>query len=175
MKPCRGMTTLPMRHGCFLRWNIARLTTITEPLSGSVADVLISFRILKIRELLRLSNNNLYCLTDQENSTTVTPIRHNIQSPQQVKTVFKVIETGTKRGKLKLVSSRGYTYTFKRSLKSGRDWQCTVRPKVNPCGAIIKEREGNFIPGITAHNHPVEKDAVMATKITKHKAFEDVF
>ena len=43
---------------------------------------------------------------------------------------FEIVEDSTKRGRNKLVDSRGYTYNVKRRRGGNIDWQCTVRPKV---------------------------------------------
>ena len=43
---------------------------------------------------------------------------------------FEIVEDSTKRGRNKLVDSRGYTYNVKRRRGGHIDWQCTVRPKV---------------------------------------------
>ncbi|KAL9977842.1 hypothetical protein ACROYT_G015294 [Oculina patagonica] len=45
---------------------------------------------------------------------------------------FQIVKDSTKRGKNKLVDNRGYTYNIERCCRDNSDWQCTVRPKVNP-------------------------------------------
>ena len=43
---------------------------------------------------------------------------------------FEIVEDSLKRGRNKLVDSRGYTYSVKRRRGGNTDWQCTVRQKV---------------------------------------------
>ena len=57
-------------------------------------------------------------------------------------------------------------------------WQCTVRPKGNPCKASVAERDGTFQAGKNSHNHSVEVGAATARKIVttvKAKALENKF
>ena len=79
---------------------------------------------------------------------------------------------------LKLIASDGYSYNIKRKLPNSTHWQCTSRPKTNPCRATVKEKDNVFEPGPTAHNHPPKIGSVVATKISfkvKEKAMEDLF
>ena len=46
---------------------------------------------------------------------------------------FQLVEDSTKRGRVKLVDSRGYTFNVKRRRVTATDWQCTSRPVSNPC------------------------------------------
>ena len=59
------------------------------------------------------------------------------------------------------------------------DWQCTVRPKMNPCRATVRQRgRGDFEPGKNLHNHQAQVGASTAAKITaqvKAMAVEDIF
>ena len=92
---------------------------------------------------------------------------------------YEIVELSTKRGRQKLIDSRGYTYNVQRRRGVTTDWQCTVRGKVNPCRARITQRGvANFEPGQHSHNHPAEVGAAMVARITarvKVKAVEDVF
>ena len=120
---------------------------------------------------------------------------------------FEIIEDSSKRGKSKLTDSRGYTYNVKRKRVNATDWQCTIRPKVNtnecllysgfyflnfylnhkflfasflqlnPCRAIVIEREGNFEVR-KEHNHPGNVGASNALKIVskiKQEAVANLF
>lgn len=92
---------------------------------------------------------------------------------------YEIVEQSTKRGRQKLIDSRGYTYHVQRRRGVTTDWQCTVRGKVNPCRArIIQRGVANFEPGPHNHNHPAEVGAAMVARVTAHvkaKAVEDVF
>ena len=57
-------------------------------------------------------------------------------------------------------------------------WQCTVRPKGNPCKASVAERDGTFQAGKNSHNHSADVGAATARKIVttvKAKALENKF
>ena len=113
----------------------------------------------------------------EESSIQDPSIRSVTETAQQIVT-YRLVEEGTIRRKMKLVSSSGYSYNIKRKLKSGTDWQCTVRRSRNPCRATLKERDGEFFPSATIHNHPSEEGAAIAAKVAaavKRKAMEDIF
>lgn len=92
---------------------------------------------------------------------------------------YEIVEQSTKRGRKKLIDSRGYTYNVQRQRGDITDWQCTVRRKVNPCKARITQRGvAHFQHGEHGHNHPAEVGAAMVARVTscvKAKAVEDVF
>ena len=76
---------------------------------------------------------------------------------------YKIVEQGSKRGKVKLIDSNGYTYNIKSRGVNIVYWQCSVRPKVNPCKALVIERGSSFnvvamftqTMGMTASDWPV--------------------
>lgn len=91
---------------------------------------------------------------------------------------FTLVENGTSRGKTSLVDSLGFTYNVHSKRPYATYWQCTMRPKGNPCKASVTERDGTFQAGKSAHNHSVEMGAITALKIistVKSKALEDKF
>ncbi|XP_022809866.1 uncharacterized protein LOC111346869, partial [Stylophora pistillata] len=92
---------------------------------------------------------------------------------------FEIVEDSTKRGRNKLVDSRGYTYNVKRRRGGHIDWQCTVRPKGNVCRATVVERaSGELVLGPTPHNHPGKVGASLAARIiakTKKEAVANLF
>lgn len=91
---------------------------------------------------------------------------------------FQVIEKGTQRRKTSLVDSLGFTYNLQSRRSYATYWQCTVRPKSNPCRASVIQRDGVFQPGKNAHNHVAEPGADIAAKImaaVKDKALDDKF
>ena len=91
---------------------------------------------------------------------------------------FQLVERGTKRGKTSLVDSHGFTNNVHSRRPYATYWQCTMRPKGNPCKASVTERDGTSQAGKSAHNHAVEMGAVTAAKIistVKSKALEDKF
>ena len=93
---------------------------------------------------------------------------------------YQVIEHSIKRGCQKLVvDSSGFTYNVQRRRRAVVDWQCTVRPKVNPCRATVIQRGAeDFRPGAHRHNHSAQVGADLAAKVTqrvKAMAVLDVF
>jgi len=91
---------------------------------------------------------------------------------------YQIVENSSKRGQPKLIDSQGFSYTLQRRRGVVTDWQCSVRPKVNPCRASVRQRDGQFQNGIHVHNHQAQVGALTAAKITaqvKAKAVEDIF
>ena len=89
---------------------------------------------------------------------------------------FQLVERATKRGKTSLVDSQGFTYNIHSRRPYATYWQCTMRPKGNPCKASVTERDRILQAGKSAHNHAVEMGAATAAKIistVKSKALED--
>ena len=91
---------------------------------------------------------------------------------------YKLVEEGAKRRRTMLVDSLGFTYNINAKRPYATYWQCTVRPKSNPCKASVTERDGTFQVGKNSHNHASEVGAVTARTIVKKvkaKALEDKF
>ena len=70
---------------------------------------------------------------------------------------FQLVERGTKRGKTSLIDSQGFTYNVHSRRPYTTYWQCTMRPKGNPCQSSVTERDGIFQAGKSAHNHAVAR------------------
>ena len=87
--------------------------------------------------------------------------------PQQPpETAYHLVQEDTIRGKTKLVTNTGYTYNIRKRRPNGTlDWQCTVRRKDHRCKASVIQRDGEFFPGIHAHNHPGEFGILASTQI----------
>lgn len=92
---------------------------------------------------------------------------------------FEVVEGGTIRGKRKFIDSCGYTYNVKRRRGDMTDWQCTVRPKHNPCRAKVSQKaDGTFVVGGRPHNHSMSVGAQIVARIRsriKKEAATDLF
>ena len=57
-------------------------------------------------------------------------------------------------------------------------WQCLVRPKGNPCKALVMERSGGFQSNSTCHNHQPAAGAATAAEnmvAVKAEAIRDLF
>jgi hypothetical protein len=91
---------------------------------------------------------------------------------------YRIVEEGTKRRKTSLLDSVGFTYNVHSKRSYATYWQCTVRPKGNPCKASVIERNGTYQAGRSVHNHQVEAGAFTAAKViaaVKTKALQDKF
>lgn len=100
------------------------------------------------------------------------------QPETQCPAQFKLVEDSTKRGRVKLVDSRGYTFNVKRRRVTATDWQCTSRPASNPCRATVVQRGDTFQPSLRSYNHPAQVGAALAAIVSakvKAKAVRDLF
>ena len=91
---------------------------------------------------------------------------------------YEIVMQSSKRGRPKLIDNQGYCYSIQRQRGIVTDWQCSVRPKVNPCRATVRQRGDQFQCGNHVHNHQAQVGALMSAKITSHvkaKAVEDIF
>lgn len=77
------------------------------------------------------------------------------------------MESGSERGKAKLVSSDGYCFTFKRQQESGTiEWRCSVRGKANHCSVVVKQTGDRFFStGTVSHTHPARPGIRTAIEI----------
>ncbi|KAH3706101.1 hypothetical protein DPMN_065481, partial [Dreissena polymorpha] len=66
---------------------------------------------------------------------------------------YTVVDAGTKRGKPKLVSSDGYSFTFK--TKKQAVWRCSVRRKAFMCTASVTQ-EGDIFQAKGTHTHAAD-------------------
>ena len=112
---------------------------------------------------------------------TKNPPLHD-PSPAETSSSFavthEIVEKSSKRGRPKLIDSQGYSYILQRRRGLVTDWQCSIRPKVNPCRATVRQRGDQFQCGNHVHNHQAQVGVLTAAKITalvKVKAVEDIF
>jgi hypothetical protein len=108
-------------------------------------------------------------LLAEESSIQDPPIGNIVVDHASV--TFKIVDEGTKRRKICLLDSIGFSYNIHSKRLYATYWQCTVRPKGNPCKASVIERNGAYQTGKSAHK--VMAAQVMAT--VKTKALEDKF
>ena len=114
--------------------------------------------------------------TDDEESSLHDPLPAETSSFFAV--TYEIVENSSKRGRPKLIDSQGYSYTLQRRRVLVNDWQCSIRPKVNPCRATFRQRGDQFQCGNHVHNHQAQVGALTAAKFTalvKVKAVEDIF
>ena len=91
---------------------------------------------------------------------------------------YEIVTQSSKRGRPKLIDNQGYCYSIQQQKGVVNDWQCSVRPKVNPCWASVWQCGDQFQHGNHIHNHQALVGALMSAKITSHvkaKAVEDIF
>ena len=64
-----------------------------------------------------------------------------MEGPDEAEVTFQVVESGTQRGKRKLVSSDGFTFTLKRQNRGETvEWRCAIRNKTVICPVTIQQR-----------------------------------
>lgn len=81
--------------------------------------------------------------------------------------VYKVLPTGSQRGKPLLVADDGFTYTVRRSSQNSTVWRCSNRK----CGGIVKETQNAF--DLTAgHNHSSKPGLHLGTEIRVKVSFQ---
>lgn len=116
------------------------------------------------------------CLTE---SSIAEPLpSRDVIAHHRASVTYHLVEEGTKRGRAMLVDSLGFTYNVNAKRSYATYWQCTVRPKGNPCKASVAGRDGTFQAGKNSHNHSAEVGAATARKIVttvKAKALENKF
>lgn len=88
----------------------------------------------------------------------------------ETEVTFQLVNTGTQRSKNKLVSSDGYTYTFKRQNQSSTEWRCSVRNKSLTCPVTVTQRGDQFTVNKT-HLHAAQPGILSAVIIQKEVCF----
>ncbi|XP_076104363.1 uncharacterized protein LOC143073025 isoform X2 [Mytilus galloprovincialis] len=111
-------------------------------------------------------------------------VENSIQEPELPDTIlpdgpptFSIIEKGTQRSNLKLVSSDGYEYTKKMSKGDFTYWRCIKRSKGSNCPATVSQKGENFKRNPKPHIHPADKGAlkkVLVHKEVKQTALQDI-
>ena len=112
-----------------------------------------------------------------ENSTEDEPIPENLPDNQPV--TWEVVASGTIRGKPRLHSSDGYTYTVRKTTKSATYWTCSIRQKNNKCRASVVQYNGvHHSRQEYSHNHSPTPGLLGATKVSvaiKERCEQDDF
>ncbi|XP_052276212.1 uncharacterized protein LOC127875289 [Dreissena polymorpha] len=80
---------------------------------------------------------------------------------------YEIVESGTKRGAAKLISSDGYSYTKGVTSGERQFWRCSVRNKTVKCPASVKQYRDMFTSGVAGHVHPQDPGATKKMKIAK--------
>ena len=101
--------------------------------------------------------------TDHEESSLHDPTPAETSSSFAV--TYEIVENSSKRGRPKLIESQRYSYTLQRRRGLVTEWQCSIRPKVNPCRATVRQRGDQFQCGNHVHNHQAQVGALTAAKI----------
>ncbi|KAJ8321492.1 hypothetical protein KUTeg_000956 [Tegillarca granosa] len=119
---------------------------------------------------------------DQEStrlSLSVIDQRLDDIAPETSPVSYQVLDTGSKRGKPKLVDSHGYTYTVNKETNAGKIyWWCSVRGKHKRCPATVLQTTDTYQPGVHPHSHPGVPGIQSAANIeeqVKSAAVADVF
>ena len=77
-----------------------------------------------------------------------------------------------------MFDSLGHSFGIKSSTSRTTSWRCNGRKRTNGCGALVSQRNGNFIPGKTKHTCKEKKDVSFKKKIiadAKAKGKEERF
>ncbi|KAK6185836.1 hypothetical protein SNE40_007982 [Patella caerulea] len=88
-----------------------------------------------------------------------------------------MVDMGSQRGKRKLVSSDGHTFTFK---KGSTDWRCSVRNKNMTCPVVIRQEGDSYsVTNNNKHCH-FSKPGILTTAVKiqaelKENAVLDLF
>ncbi|KAG0727898.1 hypothetical protein GWK47_033651 [Chionoecetes opilio] len=77
---------------------------------------------------------------------------------------FEVVEDATKRGKPRLLDSRGYSYTQAKGTANASVWRCTIRNDKVYCRATVRQNGFVFMCGNVEHCHPPEVGALSKAK-----------
>ena len=101
--------------------------------------------------------------SNHEEPSTTSAVEPSLMDPpianvevNHVNGTYRIVEEETKRRKISLVDSVGFKYNVHSKRSYATYWQCTVRPKGNPCKASVVERNSLFLAGKSNHNHQVE-------------------
>ena len=94
-----------------------------------------------------------------------------MEGPDEAEVTFQVVESGTQRGKRKLVSSDGFTFTLKRQNRGETiEWRCAIRNKTVTCPVTIQQR-GNCFVQHKDHLHAARPGILRAVEIQKKVSF----
>ena len=113
--------------------------------------------------------------TDHEESSFHDPTPTETSSSFAL--TYDIMESSSKRGRPELIDRQGYSYTLQRRWGLVNDWQCSIRPKVNPYRATVRQRGDQFQYGNHVHDYQAQVGALTAAKITvqvKFKPVEDI-
>uniref|UniRef100_K1QUL8 Uncharacterized protein n=1 Tax=Magallana gigas TaxID=29159 RepID=K1QUL8_MAGGI len=87
--------------------------------------------------------------------------------PDNTPVTYSVEEETSQRGKKKLFTSDGFSFTVRLQRGESTYWWCSVRPKEYRCKATIIQKGNNFLPGHQLHNHPAKPGSHIAAVITR--------
>ncbi|XP_065928228.1 uncharacterized protein [Magallana gigas] len=87
--------------------------------------------------------------------------------PDNTPVTYSVEEETSQRGKKKLLTSDGFSFTVRLQRGESTYWWCSVRPKEDRCKATIIQKGNNFLPGHQLHNHPAKPGSHIAAVITR--------
>ena len=91
---------------------------------------------------------------------------------------YQEIKGGTEHEKTKLAKRDGYSYNIKLKRARVTYWQCTVRPRGNPCKAMVVQPGSEYQQSNQIHNHQPTIGTATAAKVmasVKQRAVEDLF
>ncbi|KAL5015438.1 hypothetical protein ScPMuIL_009708 [Solemya velum] len=109
----------------------------------------------------------------QENSLTDDSIDAELSTLEAIVT-YNVVDNGTQRGKRKLVSSDGHTFTLKRQNKNSTDLCCSIRNKTTTCPVVIRQQGDSYTATTdNTHTHASKPGIMTAVKIQTKTAYNE--
>nr|XP_034322332.1 uncharacterized protein LOC105339689 [Crassostrea gigas] len=101
-----------------------------------------------------------------------------VDDAEDIMVEYYMVDSGTERGKRKLVDSTGFSYTVKKN--DHVLWRCTKRSKTINCPATIIQDGDNYRPGQKQHIHAGDPGCHIALRIkavkqqAKQAKFEEI-
>eukprot|EP00105_Crassostrea_gigas_P043350 XP_019927498.1 PREDICTED: uncharacterized protein LOC105339689 isoform X2 [Crassostrea gigas] len=86
-----------------------------------------------------------------------------VDDAEDIMVEYYMVDSGTERGKRKLVDSTGFSYTVKKN--DHVLWRCTKRSKTINCPATIIQDGDNYRPGQKQHIHAGDQGCHIALRI----------
>lgn len=74
-----------------------------------------------------------------------------VDDAEDIMVEYYMVDSGTERGKRKLVDSTGFSYTVKKQKNDHVLWRCTKRSKTINCPATIIQDGDDYRPGQKQH------------------------
>uniref|UniRef100_K1QHJ6 FLYWCH-type domain-containing protein n=1 Tax=Magallana gigas TaxID=29159 RepID=K1QHJ6_MAGGI len=88
-----------------------------------------------------------------------------VDDAEDIMVEYYMVDSGTERGKRKLVDSTGFSYTVKKQKNDHVLWRCTKWSKTINCPATIIQDGDDYRPGQKQHIHAGDPGSHIALRI----------